>query len=356
MKKTDISKYLTALLSFAFLMANCDVHEFPEIPETSPVIINLKYKVSHTDFTLWSHVYNGIEVSEIGVGETYNSVREYGKKRYIIRAYPTHNEHISKEHAYEYVFERDISDGYDCELTLDLAPGEYKLMIWSDKIENEGDTYFYNTSDFSGICIQGSHCGCNDYRDAFRGSYNLSIPADIIERKPVTIEIVMQRPLAKYEFVTTDLAEFLIKEQTRVDAQKNAQSNNGSLTTKVNMEDYRVVFYYVGFMPNTYNIFTDRPVDSSTGVLFNGKFSQLNNNEASVGFDYVFVNGTEAAVTVQVGIFDKHNTQLSLSEPIDIPLKRSYHTVMRGKFLTTKAVGGISIKPGYNGDHNLVFN
>ena len=115
------------------------------------------------------------------------------------------------------------------------------------------------------------------------------------------------------------------------------------------------MFYYVGFMPNAYSLFTDKPVDSATGVLFESTLNSLSETEASVGFDYVFVNGTESAVTVQIGIYDNEGTQLSLTEPIKVSLRRSHHTIMRGMFLMSETSGGISINPEFDGDYNLVF-
>ena len=123
----------------------------------------------------------------------------------------------------------------------------------------------------------------------------------------------------------------------------------------MNHEDYRIVFHYVGFMPNTYSIFTDKPVDSSTGVMFSSALKVLNNREASLGFDYVFVNGKESAVTIRIGIYDKEGTQLSLTQPIEVPLKRNHHTILRGKFLMSEASGGVIINPDFDGDYNLVF-
>ena len=120
-------------------------------------------------------------------------------------------------------------------------------------------------------------------------------------------------------------------------------------------EDYRVVFYYVGFMPDTYSMFTDKPVDSVTGVTFQSVLRRMDDAQATLGFDYVFVNGKESAVTVRIGIYDDEGTQLSLTEPIEIPLKRNHHTVLRGKFLMSEASGGVTINPNFDGDHNLIF-
>ena len=345
---------MLALLSCAFCMASCDVHEFPDIPEKRALHLRLNYD---TDMTEWKHLYDGENMIEEGLGETYDNRRAYGNIRYVVRAYPlADKQRISQDYTQEFVFTKDIAEGYNHEVTLDLIPGDYNIMVWSDIVQHGGDTYFHDKTNFAEITLQGEHQGNNDYRDAFRGSGNVTLIADIIERVPDTLDIAMQRPLAKYEFITTDLTEFINKEQTRADAKSKAQSTDGEdVTTKVSIEDYKVVFYYVGFMPNAYSLFTDKPVDSATGVLFESTLNSLSETEASVGFDYVFVNGTESAVTVQIGIYDNEGTQLSLTEPIKVSLRRSHHTIMRGMFLMSETSGGISINPEFDGDYNLVF-
>ena len=345
---------MLALLSCAFCMASCDVHEFPDFLEKRAFHLRLNYD---TDMTEWKHLYDGENMIEEGLGETYDNRRAYGNIRYVVRAYPlADKQRISQDYTQEFVFTKDIAEGYNHEVTLDLIPGDYNIMVWSDIVQHGGDTYFHDKTNFAEITLQGEYQGNNDYRDAFRGSGNVTLIADIIERVPDTLDIAMQRPLAKYEFITTDLTEFINKEQTRADAKSKAQSTDGEdVTTKVSIEDYKVVFYYVGFMPNAYSLFTDKPVDSATGVLFESTLNSLSETEASVGFDYVFVNGTESAVTVQIGIYDNEGTQLSLTKPIKVPLRRSHHTIMRGMFLMSETSGGISINPEFDGDYNLVF-
>ncbi len=335
-------------------LSGCDVHEFPEAPERVPFHLRLDYD---TDMTEWKHLYDGKDKIEEGLGETYDNHRAYGNIRYVVRAYPlSDKQRTSQECTQEFVFTRDIAGGYNHEVTLDLVPGDYNIMVWSDIVQRSGDAYFHDKENFAEITLQGDHQGNNDYRDAFRGSGSLSLASDIAERVPDTLDIAMQRPLAKYEFVTTDLAEFIVKEQTRAEAKSKAQSGNGEdVPTRVSIDDYRVVFYYVGFMPNAYSLFRDEPVDTAKGVLFESKLNSLSETEASVGFDYVFVKGTESAVTVQIGIYDDEGTQVSLTEQIMVPLKRSHHTIMRGRFLMSEASGGVSINPEFDGDHNLVF-
>ena len=119
--------------------------------------------------------------------------------------------------------------------------------------------------------LQGDHKGNTNHRDAFRGTNNISLIADVMERLPDTLNVAMQRPLAKFEFVTNDVVEFIDKESTRIASKANGKksaSADDTPTRAVNIEDYKVVFYYVGFMPHAYSMYTDKPVDSSTGVMF----------------------------------------------------------------------------------------
>ena len=348
--------YLFASISFLLLIPSCDVHEWPEMPASVQLHLRLNYEENMTE---WEHLYDGDKVVEQGYGQTYDNGRSYGKIRYIVRTYPVSDrQRAVMDYTQEFVFTKDISEGYDHEVTLDVLPGDYKFMVWSDLVQHDGENYLYDAASYSEIKLKGSHKGNNDYRDAFRGTGSIVLETSIMYSAPDTLDIAMQRPLAKFEFVTSDLLEFIDKESSRVDSKANggnASSSDDTPTKAIDIDDYRVRFYYVGFMPNAYSMLTDKPVDSSTGVMFESALSIISESKASVGFDYVFVNGKESAVTVQVGIYDKDGVQLSLTDPIIVPLKRSYHTIVKGMFLTSKASGGVVINPDFQGDHNLIF-
>lgn len=204
------------------------------------------------------------------------------------------------------------------------------------------------------------HEGNNDYRDAFRGIRDIRITTGIMDKEPESVEIDMERPMAKFEFVTTDLEEFIDKEvkaaMAGITPTPEAEPVPEDGPSKViDMNDYKVAFYYVGYMPNTFNMFTDKPSDSVMGVNFDGRISRLGNGEASMGFDYVFVNGKEASVTVRVGIYDKNGKELSMSKPVNVPLLRNKHTVIKGRFMMQEASGGVGIDPSFSGDYNIML-
>lgn len=339
---------IIALFAAVFTTSCDEVHEFPTPLDKVEFHLRLVYDLP---MPILNH-YVDIETTA-----STRAVQTEGQMRYVIRLYPRDaaSGTVSSRYTEEYIFYRDLAEGYDTEVTLAAPGGDYEMRVWSDLMKDPSDMY-YDYSDFAKINIRDKHCANTDYRDAFRGKHNITLLSDIIERLPENYEVQMQRPLAKYEFITNDLVEFAKKEAQRIASKNNAGSSSTTAPAQpVNFNDYKIVFYYVGFMPDTYSMFTDRPVDSSTGIIFESKLSQLNADEASLGFDYLFVGTEETSTTVQIGLFYKDGTQISMTEPIDVPLRRGWHTILRGQFLLSEASGGIVIDPSFDGDYNLVF-
>ena len=348
-------KILYLIISYMplLLLTACDVHEWPEAPERVSFHLRLNYE---TEITEWHHSYDGSDVIEQGYGRTYDNHLSSGKIRYVIRAYPiSKKQRAAENHIEEFVFTRNISDGYDYGVTLDLPAGSYSIMVWSDLAGSEGDSYFHDASNFGEIRLLEGHVGNTDYRDAFRGTGGIELISDIIEHDPDTLDIAMQRPLAKFELVTNDLKDFIEKETARQNALVSAEPASHEETKSIDVEKCKVVFYYRGFMHNQFSIFSDKPVDSATGVMFESTAEQLTDNEATLGFDYIFVNGSESAVTMQIGLYNEDGEQLSMTEAIEVPIKRNHHTIITGTFLMSEAMGGVTINPDFDGNHNVII-
>lgn len=351
-----IQRYALMLLTVlvASIMAvSCDVHDFPDDQANVRVPIRLKF---NTLMTQSEYVNNTMTE-----GSGSRAPSESARMRYVIRFYNRAADvraMISSEYK-EFVFERTVDGNYDNDFLIDIPPGDYSVMAWADfeeSTDNQG--YFYDASDFSNITLLKPHIGNTDRRDAFRGEESATV-AMLDHIEPVVV--TMERPLAKYEIVSTDLREFLEQE---AEAQHQAEAKNGETPSGVDQEPtrsgidldkYRILFVYSGYMPNVYNMFTDRPVDSVTGIAFEGKFSKINDDEISLGFDYVIVNHMETTITLRVAILNEKGDQVSLTSPINVPIKRSNHTIVKGRFLMEKAKGSVGIDPGYNGEFNIVI-
>lgn len=345
-----------ALLIVVSLLSGACVHEVPHAPDTENYAIDLVFL---TDYEQIEHYYDGR--SRAGAMPPSRNVCDHGLMRYIIRAFPIVNGEPASVHSREYIMTRDISTGYDTSFELSLPPGDYRLMIWSDLYEFEGDDPLYTVETFHEISLYGDHSPNNDYRDAFKGTADIEVESFVVEHDLPRRTIFMERPLAKFEFVTTDLMEFLEREkrseQTTAKSSPEAAPLDPQETDSrtVSLDDYKVVMHYVGYMPSTYSMIADKPVDSKTGVKFDSKLTQISDDEATMGFDHVFVNGTQTSVTVQLELLNRAGEQVSLTAPITVPLRRSNHTIVRGSFLMTESTGGTGIDPEYDGDYNLFF-
>ena len=334
------------------LLTACDVHEWPDLPENVQVHLKLNYETMMTE---WHHKYENSKATEIALGDTYDNLQSDGYIRYVIRAYPVtrKNRAITRGFTHEFVYIKDLSEGYDCEFLLDLLPGEYYIKVWSDLLETEDQMPFYDVDDFANILLQGTHKGSSDIRDAFRGLKEVTLVADYAEKAPQEVNITMQRPLAKFELIATDLKDFLEKEIEYLT--KMASTRGEEPPTRVNTDNYVVKFYQPD-MVYGYNMDSDVPNDTYPGtVIFESKLNILNEDEASLGFDYIFVNGTARNAYVNIVLCDNEGRDIAKSEQIAVPVKRSRHTKLTGSFLTLKSSGGIKIESDFNGNHNYIY-
>lgn len=319
-------------------MSSCDVHEFPApAPKEMDFTLTLNYD---TNLPL----YKVVEYSE----ETRNAVVERYDVRYIVKAFDADAEGAeARKELYHFEFTEDDVNELNTSLLLSLVPGNYNFVVWTDYVE-AGDCadLYYDTHQFEEIALQGeSHEGSNDFRDAFRGSVVSEVSESI-----ASADVDMERPLARFNFVSIDVEDFIVKVAS-VSGDEIARNSSD-----VDLNEYKAVFYYHGFMPYSYNMFTNKPADSKAGVSFESSLQRISDNEAELGFDYVFVNGSESNIVVSVEIYDHEDRLISSFKPIEVPLVRSKLTTVRARFLTSDAEGGVTVIPDYDGEYNYTVD
>lgn len=260
---------------------------------------------------------------------------------YIIRAYKLNKGELNENDWQEFSFTRNPNEGYDCEISLNLVPGEYRLIAWVDFCNNKGESLYYNTENFNGIKIKSPYTGNTDLRDAFRGYLDITYADWQKGADSLSGVIEMSRPLAKYEFISTDLKDFITNE-----TRKYSRSEQ-----PVSLDEYYVEFTYTQFMPDSYNLFTGRPNDSASGVSFRSELRPYGDNEVLLGMDYVFIDDSESGIAVQMAVYRKEDNKLvARTSSIRVPLKRSYDTIVKGSFLLSTSSDGVGINPDYEGD------
>lgn len=354
------------LLMMALVLSACDVHEFPDEPD-DPSVENT-YKL-HLRFD--NSVFDYLTTVNPGTrGERPHGDCDF---RVVVRLYPVEPasglrpSRISTRDGFEIYSGTFPDDGShpDVEIPLYVAPGEYQIAAWADHVAkgSEADLY-YNSSEFLEVTLPGvgekgyQHKGNDPYREAWRGSETIIVHEDgsvsLSTRAEEVCHVVymdMQRPLARYHFVTNDYRKFVETETRRLAALGLEEPKAPKL------EDYRVVVRYTGYMPCAFNVLTDKPIDSATGITYDGVITPIDADKAEVAFDYVFVNHSATSVQVALELYRKADgMRLSSTGVINVPLQRGHYTLIEGPFMTTDAGASTGIVPDFEGEFNIEIN
>ncbi len=191
-----------ALAACALLcITSCAVHEWPE-PSPADVIVNLDFDTQLPQYKV---------LNEEGTRASHDG-RDYDI-RYTIAAYRLLQDGSYAEEPFLLkVFSKDEIDELNATFRFSIDEGSYRFYVWTDFVlAGTQSDYFYNTTNFRRISLQGTHEGNNDFRDAFSGSADLKVIRRGSKETPSTVTVQMRRPLAKFEFITTDLQEFITK-------------------------------------------------------------------------------------------------------------------------------------------------
>ncbi|MGM9764084.1 MAG: DUF6562 domain-containing protein [Candidatus Cryptobacteroides sp.] len=330
---------MAALLFLSF--SSCAVHEFPD-PSLDWYDVDL-HLLFDTDIPVYQEIERDFAKSK-AVGVTL-------QRRYIIKAYRSD----VRDEAGSWVFYRPAGECPDTTVTLHIQDGNYRLLLWSDFIEDGSESdYFYLTSDFADIRLpdRDGYKGATDARETFRGDVQ-------IVSGTKSVDVGMQRPMAKYIFITTDLGKFMNNERQKAESRVEEQDASNSPDSPVripgvNLQNYGVRFIYSRYMSYSFNMFANRPSDSWTGISFETDMDELGGDSALVGFDYIFVNSHDTSIYVSVEVFDRRDGEVLARIPaMDVPLRRNHKTIVRGDFLSVKAGNVVGIDPGFDGDFNI---
>ena len=335
MKKFNLLTILATLLA----LVSC-VHELPEAVDAR---VDLKL-----DFDTELPIYQIVD----WVTKSSSNPEDYDI-RYTIKAFPeTRRGDFSTTAAKTWVFTKADVTELNYQVSLYIAEGNYKFMVWTDFVPaGSQDHFFYNTDNFGEIIENTSYCGNNDMRDCYRGWTTIDVVRFGSQEPPVGGVIEMSRAIAKLTFESIDLIDFMTKEAKT----KSEKGNTKVDVSDIDLSEYKIIFYYTGFKPSAFNMHSDRPNDSRTGIRFESNIQKIDDYTAYLGFDYCLSNSDETIVNMAIGVYDKDGTEVSLINGIDVPLQMGKHTIIRGRFMTQESYGGVAINPVFEGEFNITI-
>ena len=341
-----------ALAALLAASAQSCVHEWPE-PADTQVVLSLVFDTA---------LPQGPELDVTTRAEAASQMYDI---RYVIQAYRKTGNNSYEDSPYaKFVLSKDDIADPDMTTTLTIMEGTYKFSVWADYVlQGSTEDYHYNADNFKYIKLYGrdegrKHVGNDDLRDAFLGSTEVEVIRFGGGHPPVSATIGMTRPLSKVVFITNDLEDWKTKVITNLYEAALQGAKPGDVIevpTEVDLSLYTIRIQYPQYMPNAFNMMTDRTTWSDVNVSFESKMTQISENEAALGFDYVFANRDDANVVMAVSLFDKSGTQLARSRDITVPLERGKVTTVRGSFLLEESDGGVAINPDFDGEFNIVI-
>lgn len=329
-----------------WMLGACDVHEFPEAGELTDVRLTIEHELSWSEYDFIYNRSGALTRDESAQDATTNA-------RYIIRAFRTGD---TKTPVYEFV--RNISDVTLAPFTttLQLPEGDWDLYVWQDLTSDE--ICFYDASRFEAIAYNDPYTGHNDMRDSFEGRVNVAVSSSYQAGHHVAAKVMMERPMAKYEFIATDFDKFYDNVLLRSDRASGQTDKKPwaslSLAEKSEiLEGYSVTAHYPMFMPSVYDIFQQKVIDSDRGRRYKAHITPISDTEAVVAFDYAFMNLRNSGIQVMLVLHTPEGENINMTPTIEVPLRRKQITYVRGKFLTTGTTGGLDIDFEFSGDINI---
>ena len=331
------------------MMAACTLHEEPELTADGEL------GVDPTEVNVEVNLTLDLNLPEQG-NEENSSARVSANTdylhRFIVEAY------LNRQPVARQVFVESITDRTHLSLpvSMKLHALSYQLVVWKDYVsaETPQEDLHYNTQSLVPVIPnRASHTGNTEYKDVFVGTTSLDLTAYADQWGAVVEQdVALQRPVARYELIATDVDKFL---------QRIADG-------EVSGERFTARIKYSGYLPVGYNVLDDVPKHSLMYMQYNTSFDvpEEGTDELRVGFDYVFVsNEGSASVPMEIEIVNENNVTVANSV-LNVPLERGKNTVWTGEFLTGDDQGGqgggdepgededgIGIDPDYDNETDL---
>lgn len=352
-------KHIISVLGLLLVFTSCDktIHEYPT---ESTIILNLSCEIDAEDpeffVTVECDAKNGTSyiVRTMGVAQKNTRFDEPVKLRFIYDLYrvvASHTELVERRVAWT-----DPSRPTPEDIQFELEAAEYKVLVWCDYVRAsaQDESWYYNTNDLRNIRYTDIEVKDNNDKDVFTKMVHLnyrdySYSAGTFEFDE---HLVLERPNGRYKCYTTDVTDYLGKDDVR---------------------EMTAVVSYVQWVADGYNVEEQKPnhFSETRSYLSTVSVDDVNSEgKLEFAYDYVLVNGKQTNVKInfefykgvvtkgsdgvlykQGGVAVTEDDKISNWSGVVVPLKRNMETVVEGRFLTQSfGSGGIGIEPGFDGE------
>lgn len=221
---------LSTILFSALINTSCDVHEFPD--EQGQCRPDKKITLEMNLLTGSMPVYQVVNYDS-STGQITRTAESPVCFRYLIDIYLAGDSRFSGTRSFPILTKKivvpvPLEESVE-RLSLSLPSGKYTAVIWADYADADGDDLYYNTLDRTAISLTSPYGECHPgnvaEREAFRGEIQFTVASQegIFLENGSQVEILkvdLERPMAKFRFVATDVAEFLTRVSSAFHSEK----------------------------------------------------------------------------------------------------------------------------------------
>lgn len=245
---------------------------------------------------------------------------------------------------------RDVSSpksgaGESLELTYELETGYYDVYVWLDRVSQSSlaDLY-YNTSNLRSVALitSGYLAGTpgKEALYAFKAGVDHGVAGSVVR-------LSLQRPLAKYRLVATDLERYM----------KLRATDAGKFPDPSELE-FEIRYEY--FLPSSFSLQSGKPNDSMQGLGYRqpgGKAEGFAEGEAlEAGCDYVLAPDGDTFVSLTLTVRDRGGGVVNRCEGVRVDCRRGCLSTVSGNFLSSShSSGGISVDTEWGDDIVITF-
>ena len=226
-----------------------------------------------------------------------------------------------------------------------VSAAKYKVLIWCDYVQDDvREPWYYVTDDLTQIRYSDVKVVDNNDKDVFSNMLNVDLTEYnyAVGEYEVVHDVMLERPQGRFKCVTTDVEDYLKNDDTV-------------------LEDITAVVTYVQYVSAGYNVAEQKPNYFEPTRTFISKARLDEDGNLELCYDYVFVNGRQTNVKLNLGFYrgdveildngEVIGENISSWSGIVVPLTRNMETVIEGRMLTTSfGTGGMNIDPGFEGE------
>lgn len=231
------------------------------------------------------------------------------------------------------------------ELKFPLDAGSYDIYVWLDCVKSSTLTdLYYSAADIRSVgLVTSAYLAGSAGKEAL---YAYKVGVNHGEGGSAH-RLSMQRPLAKYRLVATDLAKYRKMCAEVPDKYPDAA-------------DLEFEIRYEYFLPSSFSLSTGRPNDSSQGISYKSvpmpAEGYADDEALEVGCDYIFAPEIDSFVSLTLIIRDRGGGEIGRCEGVRVDCRRGCLTTVTGNFMTSShSSGGISVDTEWDDDIVIIF-